>query len=98
MHKLSKVCRLRVPRKQNTIYNGQSAAEEITELLDLSGSVLELNDSASAILVRPEVNIVMSGKLEKDLDSRINALVFNDNIQKGTKIHPRKTRYEKTKE
>jgi hypothetical protein len=68
MHKLSKVCRLRVPRKQNTIYNGQSVAEEITELLDLSGSVLELNDSASAILVRPEVNTVLFGKLEKDLD------------------------------
>jgi hypothetical protein len=84
MHKLSKVCRLRVPRKQNTIYNGQSAAEEITELLDLSGSVLESNDSASAILIRPEVNIVLSGKLEKDLDSRINALVFSDSIQKGT--------------
>jgi hypothetical protein len=55
IHKLSKVCRLRVPRKQSIIHHGQSAAEEIAELPDLSGSILELNNPAGAILVRLEV-------------------------------------------
>jgi hypothetical protein len=82
IHQLGKVCRLRVLKKQSIIHHGQSTAEEIAELSDLSGSILELNNSASAALVRPGVNIILFGKLKKDLDSHINALFFGDSIQK----------------
>jgi hypothetical protein len=84
IHKLGKICRLRVSRKQSIVHHCQSTAEEITELPDLSGSVLELNNPASAILVHPEVNIILFGKLKKDLDSRIHALFFDDSIKERT--------------
>jgi hypothetical protein len=35
----------------------------------LSGSILELNNPAGAILVRPEVNIILSGEFKDNLDS-----------------------------
>jgi hypothetical protein len=82
IHKLSKVRRLRVSSKQSVVHHGESTAEEIAELPDLNGSILEPNDSASAILVRPKFNVVLFGKSKKDSDSRINALFFGDNIQK----------------
>jgi hypothetical protein len=50
----------------------------------LSSLILELNNPAGAIVVRPEVNIILSGKLKKDLDSRINPLFFDDSIQERT--------------
>jgi hypothetical protein len=48
---------------------------------------LELNDPTSAILVRPEVNIVLFGKSKKDLDSRINVLFFGGSMQERTYTH-----------
>jgi hypothetical protein len=84
VHQFSEVCRLRVPRKQSTINHSQSVAEEIAELLDLSSAILEANNSSSAVLARPKVNTVLFSKLEKDLNSRINTLIFSNNIQKGT--------------
>jgi hypothetical protein len=45
---------------------------------------MELNYPASAIIVRPEVNIILFGKLKKDLDSRIHALFFGDSIKERT--------------
>jgi hypothetical protein len=91
IHKLSKIRRLRVPRKQSVIHHGQSAAEEISELLNLSGSILELNNSAGTILVRPKINIIISGEFKENLDSRVHTLFFSDCVKERTYTQHRRS-------
>jgi hypothetical protein len=46
--------------------------------------ILEWNNSSGVILASPKVTTIFSGKPEKDLNPRINTLIFGNNINKGT--------------
>jgi hypothetical protein len=89
-HKLGKIFRLRVSRKHSLVYHGQGTAEEVTELPNLGGSILELNNTMGAIFICPEVTIILFGKSKKDFDSRILPLLFGGSIQKQPKNNTRK--------
>jgi hypothetical protein len=75
---------LGILRKHSVVHHGQSTGAKFKKFPDLSGTILELNNSSSAILASPEITTTLSGKPEKNLNSRVNALILSNNINKGT--------------
>jgi hypothetical protein len=83
-HQIRKSCRLRVPRKHGVLHHDQSAGAEVKKLSNLSDTVLESNNSSSTVLARPEITTTLISKPKKNPNSRINTLILNNNINKGT--------------
>jgi hypothetical protein len=90
VHEFSKISGLRVPRKHGIIHHGQGTMAEVEKSSSLGGSILKLNNTASAILIRPKINVISLGKTKKGFNSRVHSLLFGGSIQERA--------YEKQKE
>ncbi|KAK1625856.1 hypothetical protein QYE76_000171 [Lolium multiflorum] len=81
---IRKISGLRIPRKHSIVYHGQCSSAELKKFSDLNSTILESNNSSGAILASPKITTILSGKLEKDFNSRVNVLIFSSSINKGT--------------
>jgi hypothetical protein len=50
----------------------------------LGSSILKLNNTVSAILIRSKIDVISLSKLKKGFNSRINSLLFGGSIQERT--------------
>jgi hypothetical protein len=82
-HQLRKRFGLSIPRKHSAVHHGQGTSAELKKFSDPSSTILESNDLSGAILASPKITAILIGKLEKDLNPHVNALIFSNNINKG---------------
>jgi hypothetical protein len=83
-HKLGKIIGLRVPRKHGIIHHGQGTVAEVKKSSSLGSSILKLNNTVSAILIRSKIDVISLSKLKKGFNSRIHSLLFGGSIQERT--------------
>jgi hypothetical protein len=79
-HEFRKIIGLRVSRKHGIIYHAQGTSAEVKEIPNSGFSILKLHNSASAILIFPEIKVVFLSKPKKSLDPRVYPLFFGDII------------------
>jgi hypothetical protein len=84
VHEFSKILGLMVARKHGIIYHGQGTIAEVEKLSSLGSSILKLDNTATASLVRPKINVIGSGKTKKALNPQIHPLFLSGSIQKRT--------------
>jgi hypothetical protein len=89
-HKFSKILGLRITRKHGILNHGQGTVVEVKEFSSLGSSVLKLDNTATASLVRPEINVIGPGKMCKALNPCIYPLFFGSSVQKRTHKKQRK--------
>jgi hypothetical protein len=79
-HEFRKIVGLRVPRKHGIIYHAQGASAEVKKIPNTGGSILESHNSASTILIRPEIDVIRLSKSMKDFNPRVYPLIFGSSI------------------
>jgi hypothetical protein len=84
IHQVRKSFRLKIPRKHGIVNHGQCLRAEFKILPNLNGTILESNNSLGAILASPKITAILSREPQKDFNSRVNALIFSNSINKGT--------------
>jgi hypothetical protein len=68
-HKLGKIIGLTVPRKHGIIHNSQDTVAEVKKFSSFGSSILKLNNTDSAIFVRPKINVISLDKSKKGFNS-----------------------------
>jgi hypothetical protein len=84
VHECGKIFGLRVPRKHGIILHSQGTVAEVKEFSSLGSSILKLNNTVSAILIRSKIDVISLSKLKKGFNSRIHSLLFGGSIQERT--------------
>jgi hypothetical protein len=82
VHQLRKTRRLRISRKHCLVYHSQDIGARVQKISNLGRAVLEPHNLATTGHVCPKVAAASLGKLVKNLDSSIHALIFSSNVDK----------------